>query len=150
MADMTPHSEYLALLEELGGILGQLTDIAHEKIESTRHGDLEALDRCMKQEQVFTLTLKSIERKRAALLSQMGLEEVPLARLHDHYPQGLRPQAKECAEALRDRYKTYESASMAARTVMERALRDIEKMFPEDQAPPPGEPPRTMGTDIRA
>ncbi len=149
MADKNPHAEYLELLRGLNGILGQLVDIAHEKIDSTRQGDLEALDRCMKQEQVFTLTLKTIEKKRIALLSQLGMGDVPLARLHEHYPQELRLQAKECAESLRDSYKTYESASGAARTVMERALRDIEKMFPEDQAPPPGSP-SSMGTDIRA
>lgn len=135
MSDL--HTEFLALLAELGGILGNLTGIARKKVEATRQGDLEVLNQCMKEEQVFTLSLKTLERKRAGMLSQLQLEQVPLNQLWEHYPQGMKGQARETIEDLHTQYQAYESAATAARTIMERALRDIERMMPENQAPPP-------------
>ena len=43
MSDL--HTEFLALLAELGGILGNLTGIARKKVEATRQGDLEVLNK---------------------------------------------------------------------------------------------------------
>lgn len=148
MSDL--HTEFLALLAELGGILGNLTGIARKKVEATRQGDLEVLNQCMKEEQVFTLSLKTLERKRAGMLSQLQLEQVPLNQLWEHYPQGMKGQARETIEDLHTQYQAYESAATAARTIMERALRDIERMMPENQAPPPGEAPKKLRTDFRA
>ena len=145
-----PHGEYLKLLEELAGKLSQLADIAREKVDSTRKGDLEVLDRCMKREQVLALSLRGIELKRGKLLAEMGLQDVPLNQLYQHYPDDMHRQAKEAVEALQIQFTRYQSAATAARTVMEGALRDIEKMMPENQAPAPGEAPPNMRTDIRA
>lgn len=144
------HKEYLKLLEELAETLSQLADIAREKISSTRKGDLEVLDQCMKREQVFALSLRGLERKREKLLTEMGLQEVPLNQLYEHYPDEMHRQAKETVEALQVQFTRYQSAADAARTVMEGALRDIERMMPENQAPAPGEAPPNMRTDIRA
>ena len=146
---MSAQQDYLELLDELGGILDRLTEIAHKKVDSTRQGDLMALNECMKQEQVCTLSLKTLERRRLGLLSDMQMEAVPLSQLSEHYPAELKARAREAAESVRDKYQIYESASTAARTVMERALRDIEKMLPEGQAPEPGAAPQAR-TDFRA
>lgn len=147
---MGAHQEYLTLLEGLCGTLDRLTEIARKKIDATRQSDLMALNECMKQEQVVTLSLKTIEKKRQGLLSAMQLENVPLNRLWEHYPEELRPRCREVTESLRSRYQLYESAANAARTLMERALRDIEKMMPPDESTPPGETPPQVRTDFRA
>lgn len=145
-----PHSDYLKLLDEVAHVLDQLTGLARKKLDCTRMGDLEELDQCMKREQVFTLSLKGAEKKRAALLAQIGLGDVPLNHLYEHYPAELRMQAKDTVENLQTQFSRYQSAATAARTAMERALRDIEKMMPENQPPSSGEAPPKMRTDIRA
>lgn len=148
MSDL--HKEYLGLLDELCGILDQLTEIAQKKITSTRQGDLEVLDQCMKQEQVFALSLKTIERRRVDMLARLQLDQVPLSKLWEHYPQGMKGQARGAVEALRTKYQAYDSASTAARTVMERALRDIEKMAPEGRLPAPEGNAPAVRRDFRA
>lgn len=148
MSDL--HKEYLGLLDELGGILDQLTGIAQKKITCTRQGDLEVLDECMKQEQVFALSLKTFERRRMELLKKLQLDQVPLNSLWEHYPQEMKVRAREAVESLRAKYQAYDSASTAARTIMERALRDIEKMAPEGQLPPPENGAPAVRRDFRA
>lgn len=147
-----PHGEFLKLLGELTSTLDQLAGIAKRKIECTKQGDLVELDQCMRQEQVHALALKTLEKRRLGLLQEMGLQEVPLNHLFEHYPDAMRLQAKEAVEALLTQFTRYQSAADAARTLMERALRDIEKMMPENAPPPtePGGPPPRMKTDLRA
>ncbi len=148
MSDL--HKEYLGLLDELGGILDQLTGIAQKKITCTRQGDLEVLDQCMKQEQVFALSLKTLERRRMELLKKLQLDQVPLNSLWEHYPQEMKVQARGIVEGLRTKYQAYDSASTAARTFMERALRDIEKMAPEGSLPAPENGAPAVRRDFRA
>ncbi len=147
-----PHSDFLKLLGELSDTLDQLAGLARRKVSCTREGDLTELDQCMRREQVITLSLKTLERKRQALLSEMGLSEVPLNHLFEHYPPELRLEARDTVDRLQTQFTRYQSAAAAARSVMERALRDIESMMPEN-APPlpsPDEPPPKMRTDLRA
>ncbi len=145
-----PYGEFLDLLGELTETLSQLAGLARRKVDCTRQGDLEELDQCMKREQVITLSLKTLEKKRAAFVKELGLDEVPLNHVFEHYPSELRLRAKDTIEALRVQFTRYQSAAAAARTVMERALRDIEKMMPDDAPPIPEGPPPKMRTDLRA
>lgn len=147
-----PHGEFLKLLGELASTLDQLTGIAKRKIACTKEGDLVELDQCMRQEQVHALSLKTLEKRRLGLLQEMGLQDVPLNHLFEHYPDTMRIEAKDAVEVLLNQFTRYQSAADAARTLMERTLRDIEKMMPEN-APPtaaPGDPPPRMKTDLRA
>lgn len=146
------HEDFLKLIKELSGTLDQLAGLGRRKVSCTRKGDLSELDECMRREQVITLSLKTLEKKRQALLQEMGLVDVPLPHLYEHYPPALRQEAKDAVEELQTQFTRYQSAAAAARSVMERALRDIESMMPEN-APPlpsPDEPPPKMRTDLRA
>lgn len=145
-----PHGEFLKLLGELADTLDQLTGLARRKVECTKQGDLTELDQCMRREQVITLALKTLEKKREAFVKELGLGDVPLNHVFEHYPSELRVQAKDTIESLQVQFTRYQSAAAAARTVMERALRDIEKMMPEDAPPVQDGPPPKMRTDLRA
>lgn len=144
------HGEYLKLLDGLAGTLDQLADVARKKVKSTREGDLEVLNQCMKEEQVVTLSLKTFEKKRIQMLGQLGLQDVPLNQLSEHFPDESRRQARNTVENLQRQFERYQSASTAARSAMERALRDIERMLPDEETAPPGETPPNMRTDFRA
>ncbi|NCC66760.1 MAG: hypothetical protein EOM14_01010 [Clostridia bacterium] len=145
------YGEYLALLEELGKTLDQLLKITKNKISAVRSDDLMALNECIKQEQALSLSLKSIERKRGEMLSNMRLADVPLSGLTERFPASLRRQAKEVTESVKAKYDRYVSASESARTILECALHQIEKMLPEEQTAAEGvKLPPNMGTDIRA
>lgn len=148
------YTEYLGHLEELSGLLERMSETARRKLMAARVGDLEALDQCMKQEQAYSMTLRGMDQKRDKMLEAMGLTGVTLSRLAEFYPEELQMQASRVAERAMNRYEEYISAADAARTTMECALRDIDRMMPENQrarleAEEPAPPPR-MRTDFRA
>ena len=146
--------DFLDYLEELGGILEKLTFTAKEKTMAARVGDLVKVDACMKQEQIYSLSLRGMDKKREKMLEEMGLQGVTLSQMKDHYPPELRDRAAKTVEKTQASYEVYLSASNAAKTTMEMALRDIDRMFPEGLRPAPGvpqdSPPPKMKTDFRA
>ena len=79
--DMAVWKDYLKLLDQLGGTLDKLTEIERTKTAAVTKGDLNAVEECMKQEQVMSLSLRGTEQKREKLLAQLGLSGVPLREL---------------------------------------------------------------------
>lgn len=156
---MEYYEAYIALLSEISHALSQLTETAHRKAEAVRQDDLAQLNEVIKQEQALSLSLRGCEQKRVALLAHMGLEEVPLTTLADHYPPALRPTAKAAAESLRQHFQVYSSASTMARNLLERNLHQIEQYLDAAQtnAPGPGyapadnvQLPPSLRSDFRA
>lgn len=147
------YEEYLRYLADLAGLLERMTGTAKEKGAAARVGDLVRVDACMKQEQVYSMSLRSMDQKREKMHKAMGMEGVTLSQAAKRFPEELRGQAAKAAELALNRFENYHSAANAARTTMELALRDIENMFPADSpvpAPNTEEPPPRMKTDFRA
>ena len=101
------YQQYLDHLEELSALLEKMTGTANRKAAAARVGDLVKVDACMKEEQAYSMSLRSMDQRRDKMLKAMEL-----------------------------------------------ALRDIERMFPAEGAPPAAdpavEPPPRMKTDFRA
>ena len=133
--------EYLGQLEKLAGTLDQLTEVEREKAAAVGRGDLDAVDACMKREQVFSLNLRGFDQKREKLLAKMGLTGSTLRQLEDQSPKEAILETKQTAEKLRQRYRVFQSASEVARNTLECNLRAIEKLQQEGaakSAPPAG------------
>lgn len=150
---------YLTLLEHVTGCLEQLTSLAKQKSAAVRRDDLLALDGVLKQEQALSLALRGHEQKRLKLIKQMNLEQVPLSRLYEYYPAGLKDRAKQTAEALRSSYSIYRCAAEVARNTLECNLHELDKIIAgmggpqpvnNGYIPPEAEPPANMKTDFRA
>lgn len=148
------YKQYLDYLGELSGLLERMTATANRKAAAARVGDLVQVESCMKEEQVYSLTLRSMDQRRDKMLKAMGLEGVKLSQLSSHYPEELRAEAAKAAGSALSRFEQYRSAANVAKTTMELALRDIERMFPENRPGPAvnaaEEPPPRMKTDFRA
>ena len=151
---------YLGVLKELGGTLDRLTPLAQQKAEAVRGDDLLALDDVLKQEQALALNLRGLELKRLKLASQLGLDNVPLSRLHEHCPAQMADEARKAADALRESYGIYRGYANMARNTLELNLHQIDKALAEagvdpklaaqGYEAPPMEPPKKMKTDFRA
>ncbi|MBR0311188.1 MAG: flagellar export chaperone FlgN [Oscillospiraceae bacterium] len=141
------YREYFAFMDQLGGTLEELTELAKEKTVAVRRDDLLAVDDCMKREQALGLSLRAMDKKRDKLLAAIGLENVTLSGLAQHCPEELRQEARAAADKLRERYDLYRSASDVARTTLECNLHQIERMMADEADAPLG-----SGTiaDIRA
>lgn len=119
--------EYLKLLESLGKVMEQLSEIEKEKTAAVSQGNLDGVDACMKREQALSMSLRGTDQKREKMLAQLGLQGVPLRELEDHAPDELRMEVKAAAEKLRGRYGVFQAASQVARDTLECHLRAIEK-----------------------
>ena len=147
------YEDYLQYLEDLADTLEQMAEVTKAKNKAARAGDLVTVESLMKKEQVFSMTLRGMDIKREKMLSEMGLQGVPLSKLAENYPAELFDRARKTAEQVQNRYTVFRSASEAARVTMEIALHDIERMLPENQPAPRKdneEPPPRMKTDFRA
>lgn len=124
---MAVFTDYLDFLQELTAPLEQLTAVEQQKIDAVRAGDLDGLNGCMKQEQVLSMTLRGLEKKRATLAAQLGLPAGPLRDLPRSAPPELAGRTADAVEAVLSRYQVLDSARQTARTLTEARLRRTEQ-----------------------
>lgn len=151
---------YLKLLQDLSRSLDRLAELEQQKAQTVRGDDLLALDEVLKQEQAMSLNLRGVEIKRGRLVTQLGLDNVPLNQLPEHCPPQLQEQAKATVNTLRSSYSIYRSYADLARNTLELNLHQIDKalldagvdpkLAAEGYEAPPMEPPKKMKTDFRA
>ena len=104
----------------------------------------------MKREQVISLSLRSMEKKREKLLGALQLEGLPLSALTAHCPPELRPEARAVVERLMGRYTVYRSAATVSRNTLEINLHEIEKQIARHEGRAAAEQPGGLLADIRA
>ena len=149
----------LHFFTELQQELERLTQLQRQKIDAVRAHDLDVLNDCMKQEQVISLSLRGLEQKREKLLQALGLSGVSLLELDRHCQPEHRAAVSQAAEGLRKQYQLLYSAQQAARTVVEKDLRAVNRELersgllsePDDNYQTPSS--RSLGglgTDFRA
>ena len=151
---------YFGVLRDLSGVLDRLTPLALQKAEAAHAGDLPAMDEVLKQEQALSLNLRGLELKRQKLVSQLGLDNVPLSALPERCPTELADEARQTTAGLRKSYEIYRSYSNLARSTLELNLHQIDKFLErsgvdpklavQGYETPPTEPPQKMKTDFRA
>lgn len=153
------YTAYLQLLKELGGELEQLNRLQQEKIQAVRDHDLDGLNQCMKQEQAISLALRGLEQRRDKVVRELGLEGVPLKQVPQRCPKEQYGAVSPVVEELLKKNQQLHSAQKAARSMMERELRRIDRELEkqgvdleveEGYRPIPGTPPHGMRTDFRA
>ena len=130
------YQEYLGYLEELSALLEQMTETVERKADAARDSDLVQMDECMKKEQVYSMTLRSMDQKRDKMLAEMGLVGVPLRELASRAPESMYREVKAASEKLRRRYEMFQAASQVARDTLECNLRAIENLQRAQNAPP--------------
>ena len=146
--DMAVWRDYMKLLDKLGDTLDKLTGIERKKTIAVGRGDLTAVEDCMKQEQVISLSLRGMDQKREKLLGQLGLTGVPLRELEARGPKESHLDTRETVERLRRKYEVFQSASEVARNALECNLHTIEQIQKAKNAPPPEDGPH-LGADFR-
>lgn len=147
--DLAVWQEYMKLMDKLGDTLDKLTEIERTKTAAVGKGDLPAVEECMKQEQVVSLTLRGMDQKREKLLGQLGLTGVSLRELEARGPEDRRMETRQTVERLRRKYEVFQSASEVARNALECNLHVIEQFQKAQDAPPPEDGPH-LGADFKA
>lgn len=148
MMDLQVWEQYLKLMEKLGETLDQLTGLQKEKTAAVGRGDLNAVEECMKREQVISLSLRGMDQKREKMLAQLGLTGVRLRELEEKGPRETHMETRAAVERLRRKYELYQSAAEVARNTLECNLRAIENIQKAREVPPPED--RPAQSDFRA
>ena len=150
---------YLAFLKELGATLDEITQVEQDKARFVRQDDLDGLNECMKREQALSMTMRACDQKRDAMLTQLGLQDVPLRKLMQYAPEELWEETRESVEQICRQYALFRGAFEVARDTLECNLHQIEKIIqaenPDAAAQPgyqepPAQIPSPMRTDFRA
>ena len=141
--------EYLGQLDKLADTLDQLTAVEREKTAAVARGDLDAVDACMKREQVFSLNLRGFDQKREKLLARMGIGGTRLNQLEELAPPEAALETRKTAEKLRQRYAVFQSASKVAMNTLECNLHEIEKIQRRQEAESAPAQPEARKTDFR-
>lgn len=149
MMDLALWREYLGQLEKLGETLEQLTEVEREKTAAVGRGDLDAVDACMKREQVFSLNLRGFDQRREKLLARLGLDGTNLRQLESLSPPEAVLETKRTVERLRQRYQVFQSASEVARNALECNLHAIEKMQKQREMTSAPPQPEARQSDFR-
>lgn len=152
-------SNLLQFFSELQQELDRLMQLQPKKVEAVRAHDLEQLNDCMKQEQALSLSLRGLEQRRDKLLQGLGLSGFSLLEAAQRCPADQRRAAVDAAEELRRHYHALRSAQEAARTVIEKDLRAINKQLEQrgilsemddGYSPNTDSMSKSMRTDFRA
>ena len=157
------YRSYLTFLRSMSQGLERLTDLAEKKYVAAQTDDLLTLNDLLNQEQAQSLHFRGLEQTRDKLLPQLGLTNVPLSKVPDHFPPAMQAEARETAAALAGRYAAYRKASGKARMLLEQNLREVDHAIAQMGGPPAGSeagpgyqkeaevaPPPSMKTDFRA
>ena len=156
---MEAYQNYISLLGELAGTLEALSQVERNKTQAVRKDDLAGLNECIKQEQTASLQLRGLDKKREEALDTLGLRQIPLSQLPQHYPEPLRLEAKKTVEHLQQQYQLFRSAAQVARSTLECNLHEIEKILAQEGGAALDGPgyqgsdpqlPKPLRTDFRA
>lgn len=144
MPDNNKWGEYLKQMDAIGKILDELTGLEQNKTKAVMAGDIAGVEKCMKREQVLSMSLRGLERKRETLSDQLGMKGVALRDIMKHCPEGLESETSQAADGLRRRYRIFQAASEVAKNTLETNIHVIEKVLteanggiPVQDAPPP-------------
>ncbi len=157
------YRSYLSFLHSMSRGLERLTDLAEKKYAAAQTDDLTELNELLNQEQAQALNFRGLELTRDKLLPKLGLVNVPLAQVPDHFPPAMREEARRAVEDARGRSAADQRGSGTARGLLERSLREVENAIVKMGGPPAGgqtgvgyrketesAPPPSMKTDFRA
>lgn len=154
---------YLNFVRSMSRGLESLTVLNEKKLAAAQSDDLMTLNELLNQEQAQSLNFRGLELTRDKLLPQLGLVNVPLSQVPDHFPPAMQPEARQAVGQLQERYRAYQGIAGKTRGLLEQTLREIEGIIVQLGGPPAGSesgpgygketesaPPPSMKTDFRA
>lgn len=89
------------LTVEIIEFLEKLAEVQQKKLNAVHDNDLVVLDECMKQEQAAVMKSKSLDRKREALLSELGFSGLSYKQILENISEEKKAVAEPLFQKLR-------------------------------------------------
>lgn len=123
-------SKFISIINEFTSVIEKLAETQKDIISAASSDDIEKLADCMKKEQVYSMTIRSMEQKRIQLQKEMGFENFKLSEMPSKAPDvETQIELKNAADRLKAQYKIMKTASSAARFRLECGLRKVEQLM---------------------
>ena len=90
--------DFIDLLEKLILLFDDLADVEQTKLEAVTDKDIDTLSDCMKEEQVFLLQFRGIDKKRETIQKDLGFENMKFSEIISISPSS---RKKRCTAEAR-------------------------------------------------
>lgn len=147
MPTTKPYDELKSLLDQYIRLFDELEQTEAGKTLAAESYDIEQLDRCMKEEQVFILQMRGYEKKRRELFGLLSVsDKVCLTDLLPCLPSDVQEQFEHQFTELRSTYERFNTTYQKAVTVLKKNGRIVDEELDRLKKLAPGVPYTADGT----
>lgn len=113
------------LTVEITEFLEKLAEVQQKKLDAVHNNDLVLLDECMKQEQAAVMKSKSLDRKREAILLDLGFSGLSYKQILENMAEEKKAVAVPLFEKLRGAVLNFNQLNGQIKTSIEVNLHSI-------------------------
>lgn len=120
--------DFIDLLEKLILLFDDLTDVEQTKLEAVTDKDIDTLSDCMKEEQVFLLQFRGLDKKRETIQKDLGFENMKFSEIISHIKdKQYKQEFEELYNTLKQTMDYYQQIHNNAKSIIEINLMGIDK-----------------------
>ncbi len=120
--------DFIDLLENLILLFDDLTDVEEIKLEAVKNKDMDKLNDCMKEEQVYLLQFRGLDKKRESMQKELGFENMKFAQIIANIKdKQYREEFDDIYRTLRETMNYYQQLHNSAKSIIEFNLTSIDK-----------------------
>ena len=120
--------DFIDLLEKLILLFDDLADVEQTKLEAVTDKDIDTLSDCMKEEQVFLLQFRGLDKKRETIQKDLGFENMKFSEIISHIKDTqYKQEFQELYNTLKETMDYYQQIHNNAKSIIEINLMGIDK-----------------------
>lgn len=120
--------DFIDLLEKLILLFDDLTDIEQTKLEAVKSKDMDTLNDCMKEEQVYLLQFRGLDKKRESIQKDLGFENMKFAQIITNIKdRQYKQDFEDLYSALKETMDYYQQIHNNAKSIIEFNLMSIDR-----------------------
>ena len=122
--------DFIDLLEKLILLFDDLADVEQTKLEAATNKDIDTLSDCMKEEQVFLLQFRGLDKKRETIQKDLGFENMKFSEIISHIKdKQYKQEFEELYNTLKETMDYYQQIHNNAKSIIEINLIGIDKAW---------------------
>lgn len=122
---MTTILDFNTLVFSLIELLERLTAIEQKKLKAVAANDLDTLNACIKNEQVETLKLKGLDKKREQLQIELGYQNLTYKEIIPLLPQEEKNKSRALYNTLQQKTNEFHAINASVKTALDVNLHTI-------------------------
>lgn len=121
--------DFISLMKEMIQFFDEMTAFEQQKLDIMIKNDLHALEECVKQEQVFSLRFRGLDKKREQMLKDLSLEHLSFREILERLPDQSRDSLSPVFSALKEKMDHFQDIRKASEVTLQLNLDSIEAIL---------------------